>query len=289
MKGRGWWLGLGLVVVVLVCLFALGAEGKKGQPKPKSWHLEVPQGNEAEVQEVSLTDAFNYLMYCWASYCSSNIPDWNCHYCSENQVVASFKPYMLINGDGGNLFSYVGSNPTTQEVIAIFRGTIPTDLENWLADLNTIKTSWAGSSTIEVHEGFYESYLNMAADLNNAVFTLMEQNPSYQLVVTGHSLGGAMATLAALNLTVNYGKSPIVYTFGSPRVGNDYFEEYFTQNVPVNYRLVNYDDIVPHVPPQDFGFEHVVQEIWYNGSDWIACSTTDGEDPNCADSVSVIH
>ena len=61
-----------------------------------------------------------------------------------------------------------------------------------------------------------------------------------QLYVTGHSLGGAIATLAAYEISKLYPKHRLVlYTFGSPRVGNYTFKHAFDRQVPCAWRLAN--------------------------------------------------
>ena len=73
---------------------------------------------------------------------------------------------------------------------------------------------------------------------------------------TGHSLGGALATLCALDVQYNFpDKQVSCYTFGSPKVGNSYFKDSFNKRVPQTYRFVNSADTVPALPPG--GFEHV--------------------------------
>lgn len=71
-----------------------------------------------------------------------------------------------------------------------------------------------------------------------------------RLWFTGHSLGGALATLAA----DKFGDVAGLYTYGSPRVGDKSFRDDFF--VPA-YRFVNNNDIVPRVPPEVLGYEHV--------------------------------
>lgn len=66
----------------------------------------------------------------------------------------------------------------------------------------------------------------------------------------GHSLGGALATLAAARRTPR-----ALYTFGSPRVGNAAFADSLA-NVPV-FRVVNHTDVVATLPPELFGYRHV--------------------------------
>ena len=53
----------------------------------------------------------------------------------------------------------------------------------------------------------------------------LAQHPDYQLLIVGHSMGGALATLLGLSYQ-NYGKSPLVITFGQPRVGNPAFAQF---------------------------------------------------------------
>lgn len=81
-----------------------------------------------------------------------------------------------------------------------------------------------------------------------------------------HSLGGAQALLATLDLfqrvpTLNVNNLK-VFTNGSPRVGNDQFAYYVDYTGLKNYRTVYNRDIVPHLPPQNFGFLHPGIEVW---------------------------
>ena len=83
------------------------------------------------------------------------------------------------------------------------------------------------------------------------VKALVSENPSYQLWVTGHSLGGAMASLASAWLSYNNfaaRKNIISYTFGMPRVGNYDYAYHHDKLVNNSWRVVNYNDAVPHFP-----------------------------------------
>ena len=82
-------------------------------------------------------------------------------------------------------------------------------------------------------------------------------------MVTGHSLGGAMAILAAADIKLTFHRVDEVYTFGQPRVGNAAFAKWFETQIPQTYRLVHNADIVPHVPPSNFGFQHSSTQYWY--------------------------
>jgi predicted lipase len=86
--------------------------------------------------------------------------------------------------------------------------------------------------------------------------------------VAGHSLGGAIATLATYEIKKIYPNDDVkTYIFGAPRVGNKAFYLKFKSMTDNNvFRVVHMDDVVPHIPV-DFsndGYHHIQQEVWYN-------------------------
>mmetsp|Transcript_17381 Transcript_17381/g.31186 ORF Transcript_17381/g.31186 Transcript_17381/m.31186 type:complete len:368 (-) Transcript_17381:54-1157(-) len=84
------------------------------------------------------------------------------------------------------------------------------------------------------------------------------------ILVTGHSLGGAMATLAALDLQTRYNQEYKVrmINVASPRVGDFSFEKIFCSHVPDSLRLVMDKDIVPDVPKFFCMFKHCGHELF---------------------------
>ena len=81
----------------------------------------------------------------------------------------------------------------------------------------------------------------LAPNITQAVRELREEFPSAPLYVAGHSMGAAMAHICALDLKFTLGLENVnVYTFGSPRVGNDKFKLYFNKIVNVSHL-----DVVP--------------------------------------------
>lgn len=108
--------------------------------------------------------------------------------------------------------------------------------------------------------------------------------------VTGHSLGGALATLCALDLKINLKLPDVrVVSFGSPRVGNYIFAKWFEQEIGPHWRFTHNRDIVPSVPPGYMGFYHVAQEVWLvdvlSGRTLVGVCDGSGEDPRCHNSV----
>lgn len=109
--------------------------------------------------------------------------------------------------------------------------------------------------------------------------------------VAGHSLGGALATLASIDLKMNL-KLPDVrlISFGSPRVGNAVFAEWFQKSIGPHWRFTHNQDIVPSLPPVYMGFRHSAQEIWIvdrfvDFHTLVGFCDGSGEDPKCHASV----
>lgn len=91
-------------------------------------------------------------------------------------------------------------------------------------------------------------------DLEKTLEELFKNFRNYQFIFTGHSLGGAMAAISVIN-SVKYGglkpltNSPMLITYGQPRVGNDIFANELMKYVPIVYRVTRYGDIVTNIPP----------------------------------------
>lgn len=118
-----------------------------------------------------------------------------------------------------------------------------------------------------VHTGFYASWAEVSERVMAGVRAAVAANPSYQIVVTGHSLGGAVATLAAAYIR-KAGIAADLYTYGSPRVGNLLFADYVTKQAGAEYRITHTDDPVPRLPPIVLNYAHVSPEYWIDpGSD----------------------
>jgi hypothetical protein len=131
-------------------------------------------------------------------------------------------------------------------VIVSFRGTAT--LGDWLTDLNAFSTR-ADYGT--VHRGFYFAFQAVKASLEKI---LGSDALTRRVILTGHSLGGALATIAAAEWQNKY---PIaaIYTFGQPAVGKTDFHAFISGHYKDNFhRFVNDDDIVPKVPPT---YKHV--------------------------------
>jgi len=131
--------------------------------------------------------------------------------------------------------------------VLAFRGT--ENLGNCLTDASTQLVSRPPYPGL-VHHGFAEAVEQVWPVVCRLLGPPSEAPP---LWVTGHSLGGAMATLASVRLTAEGYTVRAVYTYGSPRPGDRHFQRAYRL---ANYRFVNDNDLVPHLPFR-WCYEHV--------------------------------
>ena len=98
---------------------------------------------------------------------------------------------------------------------------------------------------------FYDTFLEIKNDLINNLSLLPEiKDKEYQIIFTGHSLGGALATISSF-YCVNHNiieSEPVLITFGQPRVGNELFAKYLTENIKQIYRVARLNDLVTLIP-----------------------------------------
>ncbi|HYL62570.1 MAG TPA: lipase family protein [Candidatus Methylomirabilis sp.] len=155
------------------------------------------------------------------------------------------------------------------EAIVAIRGTM--GIREWLQDARAeIRpfTPVAGAGNTEI--GFTEMYLSMtvgqgkgASPIVKSLEAIPWKQPVTSLVICGHSLGGALATLFALDAAAHAPapfNSPVVYTYASPRAGDDGFCAKYSQLVATTFRIVDNVDVVPQLPP-DPPYKHVAPRI----------------------------
>lgn len=119
---------------------------------------------------------------------------------------------------------------------------------------------YAGSSSSGalMHRGFSSAFMSVREPIHH----YLRSHAVTHATITGHSLGGALATLCAVDIQYNFTDKVAVdvYTFGAPRVGNDGFRESFNRRVPDSFRFVYGMDIVPALPRIWQGYRHVEKE-----------------------------
>lgn len=117
----------------------------------------------------------------------------------------------------------------------------------------------ASRSGVKMHSGFTKAYLAARSDIHAVV----QQSSMARWIMTGHSLGGALAKLCAVDLQYNFSPkiSVELYAFGAPRVGNNAFAESYDRRVPNSWRFVNGNDVVSGLPRRWQRYRHVNTRI----------------------------
>ncbi|KAI1866098.1 uncharacterized protein JN550_007787 [Neoarthrinium moseri] len=207
--------------------------------------------------------------------------------------------YIAVDHDQGARLHWgpsVGSEETTSGAIVVaFRGTY--SITNTVIDLSTVPQEYVPYPSPEdggdeapeepehrcenctVHMGFLTSWQTAREDVLPTLKPLRSQYPDYPIHLVGHSLGGAVAALAALEMRVILGwENVIVTTFGEPRVGNNGFVRYLdavfdlknNRTEPerqIYRRLTHVDDPVPLLPLHEWGYRSHAGEIFISKSD----------------------
>lgn len=97
-----------------------------------------------------------------------------------------------------NLEGFVAVDNVRKEIVLAFRGS--STVQNWIADFIFIQVPYSECDDCWVHDGFLESWNEVKASALELVQSAYEAYPGYSFVVTGHSLGAAVGTIAALEL-----------------------------------------------------------------------------------------
>jgi triacylglycerol lipase len=159
----------------------------------------------------------------------------------------------LAKGRGFNVLAFRGTQPPNFEALVEalrgkiglepFRGLAGRELRDLLDDLDIRRVAFDGSSKAQVHRGFLRALDRVWHQIDPLLAAA--QGPVWY---TGHSLGAALALLAAAR------RPPAaLFTFGEPLVGNEAFGR--LGQFP-HFRFVNCSDVVTQVPPPLLGYRH---------------------------------
>lgn len=173
---------------------------------------------------------------------------------------AGYRLIRTLGGAGYPALGFIAQSPG--RIVIAFRGT--EDLDDVMKDLELVQVPYPFvKGAGQTHKGFTDLYGR--AVRNTVLETTRGLSAAKTLTVTGHSLGGAIATLCALDLAANSKfRRPRIVTFGSPRVGDPAFVNAFRRYVRDSVRIYNANDWIPHFPPRSvlgFHYRHVGRPV----------------------------
>jgi triacylglycerol lipase len=147
---------------------------------------------------------------------------------------------------------------TAKFVIVTFRGTETDKFIDIITDLDAGLTKGYNG---KVHKGFKQAYSRVKGPIARK---LADHEASKKTIwLAGHSLGGAVAALAAYDLKEKGFKVNGVYTIGQPRVGDARFAKAFDTLLKNRcFRFAHQDDRIPQIPPREFGYRHAGRTIY---------------------------
>lgn len=134
------------------------------------------------------------------------------------------------------IFKEIDSN----NVWITFRGTYT--FSEFISDIDYSQVNYMGTN-LKVHRGFYKIFQNVKNQINHELNKLEID----KIIMTGHSLGAAIATLLAPEMHKNNYET-YAYCFGSPKVGDSKFAEFINENCNV-FNVINQSDVVTTIPP----------------------------------------
>ncbi|KAL0953219.1 hypothetical protein HGRIS_004472 [Hohenbuehelia grisea] len=237
------------------------------------------------------------------SYCSSAaVTSWKCGPPCDS--LGKGIEVIQAGGDDGLVPMYfVAHDPVTQSIVVAHQGTEPSNILSILNDaqflltgLNSTRFPAAKDGSIKVHSGFQKTFERTADGVLAGVQKALKATNVKKVVVTGHSLGAAIATMDAVMLKQALGSSVSVTTtvFGLPRGGNQAWADFVDAALGSTLtRISNQNDPVPTVPPRFIGFQHPQGEVHIKAvdakgaaTDVVVCAGQENE--NCSEGNSVL-
>jgi predicted lipase len=191
----------------------------------------------------SLESATRNWFYYSASLCDpSRLGNWDVGTISEKYP--NFTEVKVVYNRSGEALAYLSYDVYENSIYVVFRGSIE-KLENWMDNAKIYYSDYPPCLNCKVDHGFLNHYLDLKDGIFENLRTFLEKYPSSMIRIIGHSLGATGATLLAADVKREFASSlESIYTFGSPRVGNKEFVDWWNSqmNGTFNVRITRKRD-----------------------------------------------
>ncbi|QEU60770.1 hypothetical protein KDRO_D04650 [Kluyveromyces lactis] len=206
-------------------------------------------------------------------------------FCSNeefNPSIRRTRVELILEADEQELGTgYVAVDHEREVVMLAFRGS--STRQDWFSDFEIYPTQYKPISTKEykklvergeisachncmIHKGFYRFIETLSKDFLQRVERIFKRYPDYNLVVTGHSLGAALASICGIELKLR-GYNPLILTYATPKIFNEEMKQWVNdlfdtkaiheecvESGEVNmlhgyFRVIHLQDYIPMVPP----------------------------------------
>lgn len=128
-----------------------------------------------------------------------SINKWSCSQCSKYPI----KSVQADSLSSADLQWFSGYSQSLSGIILAFRGS--SSIQNWIINLSVNLTNYPKCSKCQVHQGFFTAWQLISSKVLNRINSLRSLYRDVPLYVTGHSLGGALASLAVVDMHSLYG------------------------------------------------------------------------------------
>jgi len=235
--------------------------------------------------------ALDSLYFSYAAFCNKTaLTKWDCQWCSRNSATL----VQFLESSEFGTRGYVAVDKANHRVLVSYRGS--SNWQNTLEDAAAIKqvsSPFSSDPNVKLAYGFlvaYESVRNLTVAAVEKGLAACGSNCVVQF--HGHSLGAAMATIAASDIATVVTAPCKLYTFGCPRAGNKAFADLLASSTGPNMRMTRLHDPVPGLPLQNMlveTFHQYHNEVYntynttYGDQNYRVCNGS-GEDTSCYDS-----
>ncbi|KAI6225515.1 Lipase domain containing protein [Aphelenchoides fujianensis] len=192
------------------------------------------------------------------------------------------------HGEKRNCFAFTGVAHAERAIFLVYRGTNDGVQLFYEVQKTIVRRKVRSPIGGGVNAYFWSVYNKLNKwGIRRSMRNLVRKYPHYRVFVTGHSLGGGLAAIAAgelVGVERVAAERVVMLNFGQPRVGDREYALRYEKLLPFAYRVVHANDLVPHVPPVAFdGYQHFRNEIFYDNAmgerdSFVQCTKEDAEE-----------